>query len=72
MIASYLNFQKHKTVLSFLFTIVFTLVINSNNAFAQEVIKDTVGPAPRGKITKPFKPEKSGFGPAFLGVSYTY
>ncbi|MEO6583545.1 MAG: BamA/TamA family outer membrane protein, partial [Ferruginibacter sp.] len=50
----------------------FALLINSNKVFAQDTPIDTVGPAPHGKITKPFKPDKSGFGPAFLGVSYTF
>lgn len=65
----HLNFKHIKPVLLFLFA---TLLTKSSEIFAQEVIKDTVGPAPHGKITKPFKPEKSGFGPAFVGVSYTF
>ena len=66
------NFQKSRIILPSVFIVLFALVINSNRVFAQEAIKDTVGPGPRGKITKPFKPDKSGFGPAFVGVSYTF
>ncbi len=68
-------FQKVKKsgiILSSVFIALFVLVINSNEVFAQETPTDTVGPAPRGEITKLFKPDKSGFGPAFVGISYTF
>ena len=68
----HLNLQKIKKIFPFFFICLFAFSINSNKVLAQNIPKDTIGPKPTGLLTKSFTPDKSGFGPAFLGVNYTY
>ena len=67
-----LNFQRIKKIIPFFLMALFILVFNFNKVSAQDVPKDTIGPKPTGLLNKSFRPEKSGFGPAFVGVNYTY
>ena len=66
------NFENIKKNFLFLFLCLLAVLNNNTEVFAQDVPIDTIGPKPTGLLSKPLTPDKSGFGPAFVGISYTY